>query len=93
MSELDRLRCQLRAVNIEYSAFVRRKKGEAVNARMAELRAERHVLMALIAVEREAAAMERAIEHTISIPLRAALRREVAIRPSTCPLSVGLHVP
>jgi hypothetical protein len=31
---------------------------------MTELRAERHVLMTLIAVEREAAAMERALEHS-----------------------------
>jgi len=85
MSELDRLRCQLRVVNIEYSAFVRQKKEEAVCARMAELRAERRVLMALIAVEREAAAMERAIEHTILIPLRSALHRKVASRPTHLP--------
>ena len=49
MSELNRLRCQLRAVNIAYSALVRRKAGEATYARMAGLRNERRVLMALIA--------------------------------------------
>jgi hypothetical protein len=94
MSELDRLRCQLRAVNIEYSAFVRRKIAEAAYARMAELRAERHVLMAIIAVERQAAAMERALDHTLSSTLRSALHREVASQPSTHVLPVlGLHVP
>jgi len=92
MSDLDRLRCQLRSVNIEYSAFVRRKKGEGAYARMAELRAERHVLMTLIAVEREATAMECAIEHGTSSPPRSALHREVARRPTTRPLSVDLHV-
>jgi hypothetical protein len=50
MSELNRLRCQLRAVNIEYSALVRRKAGKATCARMTGLRNERRVLMALIAV-------------------------------------------
>jgi hypothetical protein len=82
MSELDRLRCQLWAVNIEYSAVVRRKTGEAAYARMAELRAERHVLMVLIAVERQAAAMERALDPTLSSPLRSALHRKVASQPS-----------
>jgi hypothetical protein len=90
MRELDRLRCQLRAVNIEYSAFVRRKKGEGAYARMAELRAERHMLMALIAVEREAAAMERAIETS---PPLSALHREVARRSTTRLLSINLHIP
>ena len=55
MSELNRLRCQLRAVNVEYSVLLRRKTGEAAYARMAELRTERRMLMALIAVEREGA--------------------------------------
>ena len=50
MSELNRLRCQLRAVNIEYSALVRQRAGKATYARMAGLRNERRVLMALIAV-------------------------------------------
>jgi hypothetical protein len=50
MSEFNRLRCQLRAVNIEYSALVRRKAGKATYARMAGLRNERRVLMARIAV-------------------------------------------
>jgi hypothetical protein len=83
MSELDRLRCQLRAVNIEYSAFVRRKTGEAAYARMAELRAERRVLMVLIAFERQAAAMEHALDYTLANPLSSALHREVASQPST----------
>jgi hypothetical protein len=83
MSELDRLRCQLWAVNIEYSAFVRRKTGAAAYARMAELRAERHVLMVLIAVERQAAARQHAIDHTLSSSLPSALHREVASQPST----------
>jgi hypothetical protein len=89
MSELDRLRCQLRAVNIEYSAFVRRKRGEAAYARMAELRAERRVLMALIAVERQGAVMECTLKHTLSSPLRSALHRELATQTSTHPLTVG----
>jgi len=58
MSELNRLRCRLRAVNIEYSALVRRKVGEAAYARMRELRTERRMLMALIAVVRHAAEMD-----------------------------------
>jgi hypothetical protein len=53
MTELDRLRCCLRAVNIEYSALVRRKTEEAVDARMAELRTERKVFVALIAAEHQ----------------------------------------
>jgi len=69
MSELNRLRCQLTAVNIQYSALVRRKTGETAYARMAELRIERRSLMALIAVERQAAAMERVVEHALSSPL------------------------
>src|SRR5438105_2469936 len=51
-SELNWLRCQLRTVNIEYSALVRRKTSEAVRARMADLRTGRHVLIALIAGRR-----------------------------------------
>jgi hypothetical protein len=86
MSELNRLRCRLRAVNIEYSALVRRKTGGAAYARMAELRAERHVLMALIAVRRQGATMERALEYALSSPLRSALHTEVASYPSTHPL-------
>ena len=61
MSEPNWLRCRLRAVNIEYSALVRHKVGEAAYARMGELRTERRVLMALIAVERHVTAMKRAL--------------------------------
>ena len=43
------LRTKLRGVNIEYSALVRRSAAEDRFARMAELRTERHALMALIA--------------------------------------------
>jgi hypothetical protein len=71
MSELNRLRCQLWAVNIEYSALVRSKKGDAAYAKMAELRAERCVLMALI-IERQALAMEHAAERDLSSRLRSA---------------------
>ena len=73
MSELNRLRCRLRAVNIEYSALVRRKVGEAAYARMRELRTERRMLMALIAVVRHAAEMDRALEFALSGPVRSAL--------------------
>jgi hypothetical protein len=73
MRELNRLRCQLRTINIEYSALVRRTPGEAAYARMAELRTKRHVLMACIAAERQVAAMERTLEHVRSSPLRSAL--------------------
>ena len=73
MSELNRLRCRLRAVNIEYSALVRRKVGEAAYARMRELRTERRMLMALIAVVRHAAEMDRALECALSGPVRSAL--------------------
>ena len=51
MSELNRLRCQLRAVNIEYSELVRRKRAEVTYGRMVGLRSERYLLMALIAAE------------------------------------------
>lgn len=67
MTELNRLRCQLRAVNIEYSELVRRKSAEAIYGRMAGLRTERCVLMALIAVERQAVA--RSV--LLSMPSRA----------------------
>jgi hypothetical protein len=43
------LRTKLRGVNIAYSALVRRGAVEDRFARMAELRTERHALMALIA--------------------------------------------
>jgi hypothetical protein len=43
------LRTKLRGVNIAYSALVRRSAVEDRFARMAELRTERHALMALIA--------------------------------------------
>jgi hypothetical protein len=66
MSELNRLRCQLRAINIEYSALVRRKAAEARYARMAGLRTERRLLMSLIAVERQAAAAQRPLEHALA---------------------------
>jgi hypothetical protein len=51
MSELNRLRCQLRAVNLEYSELVRHKRAEVTYGRMAGLRSERYLLMALIAAE------------------------------------------
>jgi len=75
MSELNRLRCQLRAINIQYSELVRRMTGEATYARMAGLRAERRVLMALIALERQAAATKRPLLHALPSPLRSALDR------------------
>jgi hypothetical protein len=78
MSMLNRLRCELRAINIEYSALVRGNSGKAAHARMAELCAERRALMALIAVERRTAALERALEHAHSRPRRPALPRELA---------------
>jgi hypothetical protein len=43
------LRTKLRGVNIAYSALVRRSTAQDRFARMAELRTERHALMALIA--------------------------------------------
>jgi len=86
MSELDRLRCQLRAVNIEYSALVRRKTGQATYARMAGLHTKRYVLMALIAVERQAAAMQRPLEHTLTSPPRSALHRKPRSYASAYPL-------
>jgi hypothetical protein len=89
MSNLGRLRCQLRAVNIEYSAFVRRKAEDAGYARMTELRAERYALMALIAAEGHAAAMELAPEHTGASLLRSPLHREGG---ATLALP-GLYVP
>src|SRR5215470_2683931 len=70
MSELNRLRCALRAINIEYSAIVRGKRGEAADARMAELGAERHALMGLIALERRTTAMTRALERYVQAPPR-----------------------
>ena len=78
MSVLNRLRCELRAINIEYSALVRGKSGKAAYARMAELCAERRALMALMAVERRTAAMQRALEHAHSRRWRSALPRELA---------------
>jgi hypothetical protein len=53
MSNLDRLRCWLRSVNIEYSALVGCKTEEAL-ARMTDLSAQRKMLMMLIARERQA---------------------------------------
>ena len=76
MSKVTWFRCQLRAINIEYSALVRSKKREAAFARMAKLCAERRVLMALIAVERKDAAMQCALEQAHSRPLRPALSCE-----------------
>jgi hypothetical protein len=78
MIELNRLRCQLRAVNMEYSALVRRKTVEAAYAKMAELRAKRHVLMALIATKRQTEARESILRRARSSPLRSVLHREVA---------------
>jgi hypothetical protein len=43
------LRTKLRGVNVEYSALVRRSAAQGRFVRMAELRTERHALMALIA--------------------------------------------
>jgi len=42
------LRTRLRQVNMEYSVLVRDRSGERRFVRMAELRAERHALMALL---------------------------------------------
>jgi len=71
MTELNRLRCRLRAVNIEYSKLVRRKSAEVTYARMAGLRSERCLLMALIALERQAAA--RTVLWSMSSQARSAL--------------------
>ena len=49
LREIAVLRTQLRDVNIEYSALVRTKGGEARFARMDELSRGRRALMALIA--------------------------------------------
>jgi hypothetical protein len=43
------LRTQLRELNIEYSALVRKAAGETCAARMDELRVRRRLLMSLIA--------------------------------------------
>ena len=80
MSKVTWHRCQLRAINIEYSALVRSKKGEAAYARMAKLCGERRVLMARIAVERKDAAMQCALEPAHSRPLRSALLVRTRIR-------------
>jgi hypothetical protein len=90
MSELNRLRCQLRAVNMEYSALVRRRNAEVIHARMAGLRSERYVLMALIAVERQAGA--RNVRSSIATlgRLRSALHRKVGSYRSAYPLLVAL---
>ena len=48
-SDLVRLRTQLRAVNIEYSALVRSPGGEDRMLRLGELNIRRKALMALIA--------------------------------------------
>ena len=71
MSELNRLRCRLRAVNIEYSELVRCKRAEVTYGRMARLRSRRCVLMALIAVERQAGA--RSVLLSMSFRARCAL--------------------
>ncbi len=65
------LRTRLRKVNMEYSVLVRDRSGERRFVRMAELRAERHALMALlfgrgtdrgVSVARPGVAMQRAVE-------------------------------
>jgi len=76
MSEIGRLRSQLRAVNMEYSALIRRKTGEGAYVKMAELRAERHILMSLIAAHTRGAPSERAPRHPLSIPLHTASEQE-----------------
>jgi len=91
MSELNRLRCQLRVVNIEYSALVRCKTGEATSARMAGLRTERRLLMALIALERQAAATERPLEHALPSALRSALHRKIGSHRSAYPFRVFIR--
>jgi hypothetical protein len=55
MTELGILRTRLRVVNMEYSALRKRRRCTGVLARMAALRAERQVLMALIAALTQAA--------------------------------------
>jgi hypothetical protein len=47
--EISAIRTQLRDVNVEYSALVKNKSGEARFKRMRELRAKRAALMALLA--------------------------------------------
>jgi hypothetical protein len=47
--EISAIRTQLRDVNVEYSALVKNKSGEGRFMRMRELRAERAVLMAMLA--------------------------------------------
>jgi acyl-CoA thioesterase FadM len=48
-NEIGVLRTQLRELNIEYSALVRRAADAVITARMEELRGRRRVLMARIA--------------------------------------------
>jgi hypothetical protein len=84
MSKLDRLRCWLRAVNIEYSTLVRRKTEETALGRMAELCAERRALMVLIAAERQAGPL-RVPREMRRLPDLNALRSTALVAP----LSVG----
>jgi hypothetical protein len=81
MTELGILRTRLRAVNMEYSALRKRGRRTGVLARMAALRAERQVLMALIAAHTRSAPKERVPRHALSTRLRSVASREAVRAP------------
>jgi hypothetical protein len=62
LNDASLLRTRLRQVNVAYSALVRNKAGEARFLRMAELRAERASLMALLAGRLDASPLKTAEE-------------------------------
>jgi len=69
-SEIIRLRTQLRAVNIEYSALVRSAGGEDRALRLGELTQRRKALMTLIA--------QASHEHRVPVNLPASAAAAVA---------------
>jgi hypothetical protein len=64
LNDASLLRTRLRQVNVAYSALVRNKAGEARFVRMAELRAERDALMALLAGRGDASLSKAAEEQS-----------------------------
>jgi hypothetical protein len=81
MTELGLLRTRLRAVNMQCSAVLKVRGWPGALRKMAELRAERQVLMALIAAHRRTAGKEPIRGHALSVPRRSAGSREVAFVP------------
>lgn len=79
MTELGLLRTRLRAVNIQYSAVRRVRGWPGALRKLAELRAERQVLMAFIAAHRGIAGKEPIKGHALPAQRRSAGRREVAL--------------